>query len=438
MLIRYSLTGVVLRVRSLLLGFFLFLPLFCGHVCAEESSDSVLVRFLEEDFGVKFSRNNSVVVFSTGQEKFDDMFRAISQARESVHLEYFNFRNDSISAELFDLLAEKVRQGVKVRALFDGFGNSSNNRPLKKQHLADLRNRGIEIYEFDPLRFPWINHAFHRDHRKIVVIDGQIAYTGGMNVADYYIKGKPEFGEWRDIHLRVEGDAVGELQKIFLNFWNAVTHQQVSGPRYYPGEKSLRPEFAVLRADTSITVRKKMVGVVDRDPARTPRIMHDTFVEAIRGARRQIQIINPYLTLCRHIRRALNDAVRRGVDVQIMVSEKSDIPITPDIVKYNVNRLRKKGADVYIFQGGFHHSKIMMIDSLYCFVGSANLNSRSLSFDYECNLLIADQPTTRELQRIFERDKQRQCYRMTAETWRGLSRWHRFRCWLFHFLIPFV
>ena len=124
--------------------------------------------------------------------------------------------------------------------------------------------------------------------------------------------------------------------------------------------------------------------------------------------------------------------------MQIMVSEKSDIPITPDIVKYNVNRLRKKGADVYIFQGGFHHSKIMMIDSLYCFVGSANLNSRSLSFDYECNLLIADQPTTRELQRIFERDKQRKCYRMTAETWRGLSRWHRFRCWLFHFLIPFV
>lgn len=438
MYIRYSLTGIALRLRSLLLGFFLIFPLFCNYVYAEESSDSVLVRFLEGNFGVKFSRNNSVVVFSTGQEKFDDMFQAISQARESIHLEYFNFRNDSISAELFDLLAEKVRQGVKVRALFDGFGNSSNNRPLKKQHLADLRNRGIEIYEFDPLRFPWINHALHRDHRKIVVIDGQIAYTGGMNVADYYIKGKPEFGDWRDIHLRVEGDAVGELQKVFLNFWNVVTHQQVSGPQYYPGEKNVRPEFAVLKADTTTTVRRKMVGVVDRDPAKTPRIIHDTFVESIRSARRQIQIINPYFTLCRHIRRALSDAVRRGVDVQIMVSEKSDIPITPDIVEYNVNRLRKKGADVYIFQGGFHHSKIMMIDSLYCFVGSANLNSRSFSFDYECNLLIADQPTTRELQRIFEHDKQWQCYRMTAETWRGLSRWHRFRCWLFHFLTPFV
>lgn len=120
-----------------------------------QTSDSILVEKMRK-CGITFSHNNSVTLLHTGQEKFDDMFKAIRQARSSVHLEYFNFRNDSIASLLFDLLAEKVKEGVEVRALFDAFGNSSNNRPLKKRHIEALRKRGIEIYEFDPLRFPWI------------------------------------------------------------------------------------------------------------------------------------------------------------------------------------------------------------------------------------------------------------------------------------------
>ena len=159
-----------------------------------QTSDSLIVNRLRQE-GIGFSHDNSVTLLMNGQEKFDDMFNAIRQARSSVHLEYFNFRNDSIASLLFDILAEKAKEGVEVRALFDGFGNDSNNKPLRKRHLKDIRSRGIEIYEFDPVRFPWVNHVFHRDHRKIVVIDGQIAYTGGMNVADYYIKGTPQVGE---------------------------------------------------------------------------------------------------------------------------------------------------------------------------------------------------------------------------------------------------
>ena len=153
-----------------------------------ETVDTLVVRDLR-GHGITFSHDNSVVLFNNGQAKFDDLFQAIRQAKSSVHLEYFNFRNDSITAELVRLLARKVKEGVEVRALFDAFGNTSNNRPLKNKHLRQIREQGIEIYEFDPLHFPWINHVFHRDHRKIVVIDGQIAYTGGMNVADYYIHG---------------------------------------------------------------------------------------------------------------------------------------------------------------------------------------------------------------------------------------------------------
>ena len=159
-----------------------------------QTSDSLIVDIMRKE-GVSFSHDNSVTLLTSGREKFQDMFAAIRQARKSIHLEYFNFRNDSIANALFDLLAQKVTEGVEVRALFDGFGNDSNNRPLRKKHVEYQRSRGIQLYEFDPIRFPWINHVFHRDHRKIVVIDGRIAYTGGMNVADYYIKGTEVVGE---------------------------------------------------------------------------------------------------------------------------------------------------------------------------------------------------------------------------------------------------
>lgn len=425
-------------VIVIFLTHFIYLPALAQKCRPAKHSDLDIVNFLQEDFGVKFTGNNRLVVFKTGKEKFDDLLPALRAAKQSIHLEYFNFRNDSISKELFAILVRKAAEGVKVRALFDGFGNSSNNRPLRTRHLDSLRARGVEIYEFDPIRFPWINHVFHRDHRKIVVIDGVVAYTGGMNVADYYITGKPEFGEWRDIHTRVEGDAVGELQKVFLNFWNRVTHQNVHGAEYYPGERDARNDFGMLKQDTTPTAGSKIIGVVNRDPCETPRIIHDTFVHAIEHAEKQILIINPYFTLCRHIKRALKKAARRGVDVQIMVSQKSDIPVTPRVVEYNAHKLMKAGAKMYFFTGGFHHSKIMMVDSLYAFVGSANLNSRSLSFDYECNMLVADRYTTAQLQEIFYHDRDTRCFMLTPELWKNWDRWKKTKGWIFHFLSPFV
>lgn len=425
-------------VIVIFLTHFIYLPALAQKCRPAKHSDLDIVNFLQEDFGVKFTGNNRLVVFKTGKEKFDDLLPALRAAKQSIHLEYFNFRNDSISKELFAILVRKAAEGVKVRALFDGFGNSSNNRPLRARHLDSLRARGVEIYEFDPIRFPWINHVFHRDHRKIVVIDGVVAYTGGMNVADYYITGKPEFGEWRDIHTRVEGDVVGELQKVFLNFWNRVTHQNVHGAEYYPGERDARNDFGMLKQDTTPTAGSKIIGVVNRDPCETPRIIHDTFVHAIEHAEKQILIINPYFTLCRHIKRALKKAARRGVDVQIMVSQKSDIPVTPRVVEYNAHKLMKAGAKVYFFTGGFHHSKIMMVDSLYAFVGSANLNSRSLSFDYECNMLVADRYTTAQLQEIFYHDRDTRCFMLTPELWKNWGRWKKTKGWIFHFLSPFV
>jgi len=399
-----------------------------------QRSDSTIVRQLREE-GIRFSDNNSVTLLMSGQEKFDDMFCAIRQARSSVHLEYFNFRNDSIASLLFDLLAEKAKEGVEVRALFDGFGNDSNNQPLLKKHIKAIRKRGIEIYEFDPIRFPWINHVLHRDHRKIVVIDGQIAYTGGMNVADYYINGTPQVGEWRDMHCRIDGDEVNTLQAIFLRIWNKTARQKVHGAKYFRGIRG-GYYFHDLKPDTCCTAGHKMVGIINREPRTSNKIIRQFYINAINDAKDSIKLVNPYLTLTGKLKRALKRAVKRGVKVEVMVSAKSDIPLTPDCVFYNVHKLMKHGVDVYIYEPGFHHTKIIMVDGLFCTVGSANLNSRSLRFDYEENAVIIDPCTTAELSHMFDHDKTRS-FKLTPEKWKEFrTGWQKFVGWFAHFLAP--
>ena len=414
---------------------FSVLLFFTCNVCAQ-TSDSLIVENLRDE-GITFSHNNSVTLLMSGQEKFDDMFQAIRQARSSVHLEYFNFRNDSIASLLFRLLAQKAKEGVEVRALFDGFGNDSNNRPLKRKHLKQMRSVGIEIYEFDPVNFPWVNHVFHRDHRKIVVIDGKIAYTGGMNVADYYINGTEVVGEWRDMHCRIEGDEVNTLQKIFLRMWNKVTGQNVYGAKYYRGYHGA-DYITGLKPDTCCTAGKKMVGIINREPRVTNKIIRKFYTDAINEAKDSIKLVNPYLTLNNTLKRALRNAVKRGVKVEIMVSAHSDIPLTPDCVFYNVHNLMQHGVDIWIYKKGFHHTKIIMVDGRFCTVGSANLNVRSLNFDYEENAVIIDPCTTKELNDMFERDKA-ESFKLTEETWdEWRTPWQKFVGWFASLLTPFL
>ncbi len=400
-----------------------------------ESCDSIVRRLLEKE-GVVFTNDNKVTLLTSGQEKFDDMFAAIRQAKSSIHLEYFNFRNDSIASLLFDILKEKVKEGVEVRALYDAFGNASNNQPLKKRHIKPLREAGIEIYEFDPLNFPWVNHVFARDHRKIVVIDGNVAYTGGMNVADYYIEGTEQVGEWRDMHCRIEGGAVHTLQKIFLKIWNKTSGQRIRGTKYFRAWQPV--EMTGLKPDTTASAGKKVVGIANREPRISNKIIRQFYEGVIYNAQDSIKLINPYLTLNRGIKKALRNAIKRGVKVEIMVSEKSDIPLTPDCVFYNAHKLMKKGATVWVYRPGFHHTKVIMVDGKVCTVGSANLNARSLSWDYEANAVILDESTTAELNRLFDNDKH-DSFLLTEESWDELrTPWKKFVGWFAHLLTPFL
>ncbi len=412
--------------------------MLCACACSlAQKSDSLIVGKLREK-GITFSHDNSVVLLTSGQEKFDDMFQAIRNARSSIHLEYFNFRNDSITRELVVLLAAKAAEGVEVRALFDAFGNSSNNRPLKRNHLDSIRAKGIEIYKFDPITFPWINHVFTRDHRKIVVIDGRIAYTGGMNVADYYINGTPQVGSWHDMHCRIEGSEVNTLQRIFLKLWNKVTGQNVHGSQYYRGDYTDTSYFTGLKPDTTSTKEKKMVGIINREPRVSNEIIRTFYVNAINCAQDSIKLINPYFTLNHSLKKALRNAAKRGVKVEIMLSVKSDIPLTPDCGFYNAHKLMKKGCKLWMYKPGFHHTKIIMVDGKVCTVGSANLNARSLSWDYEANAVIVDSCTTKELDRLFENEK-KDCFLLDEEKWDAWrSPWQKFKGWFAHLIAPLL
>ena len=386
-----------------------------------QTSDSLIVSQMKT-VGINFYPHNEVQLIMSGKDKFDLLFEDIRQAKSSVHLEYFNFRNDSIASLLFDLLREKRKQGVEVRALFDGFGNDSNNQPLKKHHIKSLRADSIDIHEFDPVRFPWVNHIWPRDHRKIVVIDGHIAYTGGMNVADYYIVGTKQVGEWRDMHCRIEGPVVNELQDIFARIWKKVTKEQLLDAKYYQGAE---------KGD-------KMVGIANREPNRTNKIMRQFYISALDDAQDSIKIINPYFTLTPSVKKAIHRAIRRGVKVDILVSAKSDIPLTPDAVFYNVHKLMKKGANIWLYQPGFHHSKIMMVDGRFCTVGSTNLDARSLRYDYEVNALIINKQVTQELQDMFMRDT-RKSVLLTPEEWNKFrTGWQKFRGWFAQLFTPFM
>ena len=388
-------------------------------------SDSILIAYLQQEYNITPTEHNNIKLLKSGEEKFIDLFQEIKNAKHHIHLEYFNFRNDSIANALFDLLGQKADEGVEIRALFDAFGNASNNQPLKKKHLKAIREKGIQIEKFDPFKFPWINHAFHRDHRKIAIIDGKIGYTGGMNIADYYIHGLPEIGDWRDMHVRIEGKAVNELQDIFLDMWNKTSKQNINGNEYYPYNNNYANETS------------GKIAIVDRYPRTVPEIMRNVYIKAIESANEKVQIINPYFTPVKSVKKAINQALKNGVKVEIMIPGKSDIGFTPDAAMYIANKLRKKGADIYIFNGGFHHSKIMMVDSLYCTVGSTNLNSRSLKYDYEVNAFIFDTETTNELMELFKED-QKNSTLLTKDIYKQRTTWKKFVGWFAHLFTPFI
>ena len=347
---------------------------------------------------------NEITLLPSAREKFDDMFRAIREARRFVHLEYFIFHNDSVGTALIRLLHEKVREGVEVRLLIDGYGNYKAAHPMKRAQLDSIRSLGISVSLFDPIRFPYIQNLSHRDHRKIVVVDGRVAYTGGMNVADYYFHGTKRTGEWRDMQVRLEGPVVDEFERIFARIWGRVTGEMLDSLRYHA---------------TFQTEGGERMIVVNREPGRLSKQMRRAFVASLDAARERVCIVNPYPTGTRSVRRAMRRALKRGVRLEVMVSANCDDKLVPEVLAIQMKKLMKRGAEVYYYKGGFHHSKVMTVDGEFCTVGTTNIDARSLRNDYEVNVFVFSPETTARFDSLFRRDVLRSEL-LTPETFRRL------------------
>lgn len=383
----------------------LALLMLSSMLCLGENSAERTKRDFQQ-LGLPIYEGNTTRILPTGEIKFRDLFEAVEKAEKYILMDYFKFQQDSICGALLEILRRKVQQGVEVKIIFDSFGNKSSDLPLSDTLQTRIRESGIEIAAFDPVRFPWINHLMHRDHHKIAIIDGKTVYTGGMNVADYYLHGKPKVGKWRDMHIRMDGPIVQAYEELFWKMW----HKE-QPPSPLPRKGECLPSLMG-------GVGGGSVAFASRWPKETPKIMRQTYSIAIDNADHLIQIVNPYAMLFGEVRAALRRALERGVRVQFMVSTKSDGKVNDDVIGLEMRKLMKRGAEVYYFGDGFHHSKVMMIDSLFCTVGTTNLDARSLCFDYEVNAFIFSPATTHELQQIFYNDIEKSSTLLTPEVWK--------------------
>ena len=385
--------------------FLLVLALLGCLLCWGENSAERTKRDFAR-LGLKFYKHNEVRILPTAEIKFRDLFEEVERAERYILMDYFKFQQDSICGVLIEKLCRKAREGVEVKVIFDSFGNHDSDFPLSDTLQARIRQSGVEIKAFDPVRFPWINHLMHRNHHKIAIIDGRVVYKGGMNLADDYLPGKPKVGKWRDMHVRLDGPIVEAYEEVFNKMWTKT------------------PSDSPLKGENTAAKKASPLGgglegsVASRFPRESPRIMRQTYCICIDNAERLVQIVNPYAMLFGEVRAALRRALERGVRVQFMVSTKSDGKVNDDVIGLEMRKLMKRGAEVWYYNDGFHHSKVMMIDSLFCTVGTTNLDARSLCFDYEVNAFIFDATTTHELQQIFYDDMTNHSTLLTPEVFR--------------------
>ncbi|HUX53683.1 MAG TPA: cardiolipin synthase [Williamwhitmania sp.] len=343
-----------------------------------------IIKLLLNNSKALLSEKNSVLVMNSGKETFSNLLQDLAIATSSIHLEYYILSDDVIGNQIKDILVEKARSGVEVRVIFDDVGSWS----LPKSYIRHLHDNEVEAFPFMEVKFPWFTSKVnYRNHRKIVVIDGKVGYVGGINVADRYIHGDPKLGYWRDTHLKVEGDAVRSLQAIFLIDWYFVSKQQFTDrQKYFPA---------------TTTLDKHLVQITACGPDSDWASIMQAYFLAIATAKEHIYISTPYFMPNESILTALKTASLSGVDIKILLPGKSDSKMVYWGTLSYLSELLEAGINVYLFEAGFNHSKIIMIDGCFSSVGTANMDMRSFEDNFEVNAIIYDPEVTLELEKRF-------------------------------------
>lgn len=334
------------------------------------------------------TEDNSIDLFTDGEDKFNRLFEDIKVAKEFIHIQYYIIKRDKLGRRLVEALTEKAKEGVKVRVLYDELGS----RKLTKGFFKEFRAAGGQVEVFFPSKFRFINLRMnYRNHRKLVIIDGKIGYVGGFNVGDEYLGLNSRFGYWRDTHLRIQGTAVYALQTRFILDWNqASRHYDVT---YAP---NLFPE--VHGTDTI------GIQIVTSGPDSEFEQIKNGYIKMIASAKRSVYIQTPYFIPDASLLDALRIACLSGVEVNIMIPNKPDHLFVYWATMSHIGEMLKLGANIYIYDNGFLHAKTIVVDEEISSVGTANIDVRSFRLNFEVNAFLYDEGFSQRLTDIFKED----------------------------------
>jgi cardiolipin synthase A/B len=329
--------------------------------------------------------HNSVEILQNAAQKYPRLLADLRAATHSISMQYYSWESDSFTEQLKDILIERARAGVQVRALYDWLGSFG---ALSKRYIAELRAAGVR---FEPYLFQQKLHDIgYRNHRKIVVIDGDIAYLGGINMSNEHLTGGKHFASWRDTAIRVQGEAATALQTIFAAGWFNTTRERMDDPALY---QSSRPD--------KITPMQ----IVSAGPDSEWGAIRQQYFRMITNAQERILLQSPFFILDESIAEALKTACLAGIDVRIMLTPRGGMYQVPYRAGFTFcDDVARAGAKVYFYQAGYLHAKTMAIDGEVCSIGTANLDTRSTSINYESNAVIYDVALTQQLEHNFYED----------------------------------
>jgi cardiolipin synthase len=354
----------------------------------EDAENKELAAMLIRDLRSPLTRNNSVKLLVNGEEKFPEVKKALEEARHHIHIEYYIYEQDEIGTSIIELMIRKAREGVEVRFIYDDFGSPT----IKKKIERRMREAGVEVHPFHKVHFYLLaNRINYRNHRKIIVVDGQTAFVGGINVADKYINDKPGQLFWRDTHLRIDGPGVYYLQYLFLSDWNFCCSKKLK-----PADLHFKPNPRV-RDDVFVQIA---AGGPD---SMQPSIVY-SILQAIYLAKEEILITTPYFIPSESINDALCIAALSGLSVKLIVPGVCDSKFVNAASKSYYNELLQAGVEIYMYQKGFVHAKTLIADGKLSIIGTANMDHRSFELNFEVNAIVYDRPLAQQMREVFFRD----------------------------------
>ncbi|SHK00910.1 cardiolipin synthase [Desulforamulus aeronauticus] len=358
-----------------------------------------------------YTQDNSVDVFTDGKEKFEALFKTIEEARDHIHLMYYIFIDDDIGRRLRDALISKAKEGVEIRLLYDDVGSAN----LSNQFFRPFNEAGGKAAAFFPSKIPYLNiRVNYRNHRKLVIIDGQIGFLGGFNISNEYLGLDQRIGYWRDTHLRICGSAVLQLQAQFFLDWNLASSDPLqAAPRYFPMEQS-----------TEAPIGQIGIQIVSSGPDNEREQIKDAYIKMIYKAKKCVWIQTPYFIPDESLLNALRLAALSGIDVRIMIPRVPDHKMVYWATYSYLGDLLPLGVRCFLYEKGFLHAKTIVVDGLATSVGTANFDIRSFKLNFETNAFLYNREIGTRMLQIYEKDIEN-CCELSLDEYEQRSRFQK-------------